>query len=178
MVECSFCGEEFDSEHDLHVHWDEHVDELNSHQKDKVKKATRKHEEQKTQKMRKRKQMAGWGLAGLAALVVLALIGLQFANSTGGTSGAASINLDGQPVMGNASAPVTVVEFGDYRCPYCRQFETGEFTGPNNPGNIGPFEKLKKNFIDTGKVKFSFINFAFLGPGSTKAAVAGECVLN
>jgi len=55
MAECNFCDKEFENKVDLHVHWgQEHEDELNSHQKDKVKKAERKKNEKKTQSERRR----------------------------------------------------------------------------------------------------------------------------
>ena len=44
--------------------------------------------------------------------------------------------------LGSAKAPVTLVEFTDYQCPYCSRFHTTTFP------------QLKKNFIDTGKVRF------------------------
>ena len=44
--------------------------------------------------------------------------------------------------IGRADAPLTLVEFADYQCPFCRQFQTTVY------------EKLKKNYIDTGKLRF------------------------
>jgi protein-disulfide isomerase len=44
--------------------------------------------------------------------------------------------------LGRADAPVTIVEFTDYQCPFCRKYHTETFT------------QLKKNYIDTGKVRF------------------------
>ena len=44
--------------------------------------------------------------------------------------------------IGRADAPLTLVEFADYQCPFCRQF------------NTTVYEKLKKNYIDTGKLRF------------------------
>ncbi|HTV55815.1 MAG TPA: DsbA family protein [Terriglobia bacterium] len=44
--------------------------------------------------------------------------------------------------LGNANAPVTVVEFTDLQCPFCRRFHTTTFA------------RLKKDYIDTGKVRF------------------------
>jgi protein-disulfide isomerase len=169
MSECRFCEEEFDNKTDLHIHWgEEHEDELNSHQKEKVKKAKREKKEEREKKNAKRKQMAGMGLAGIGALAVIALLGSQLI-STGPTG--QEIPLEGQPMIGNDDANVTVVEFGDYRCPVCKQFH--DQTWP----------QLKDNYIDTGKIKFYFVNYAFLdqnfaGETSTRAAVAGECVLN
>jgi len=45
-------------------------------------------------------------------------------------------------MLGSKDAPITVVEFTDYQCPFCRQF------------HVTTFPELKKNFIDTGKVRF------------------------
>lgn len=168
MTECSFCGKEFDNKIDLHVHWGEkHEDELNSHQEEKVKKANRKKKERKEKKNAQRKKMAGMGLAGVGALVVIALLGSQV---IGTSSASQDIPLEGQPMIGDADANVTVVEFGDYRCPVCKQFHDQAWP------------QLKQNYVDTGKVKFYFINYAFLdqnfaGKSSTRAAAAGECVL-
>ncbi|HKC15025.1 MAG TPA: DsbA family protein [Patescibacteria group bacterium] len=67
------------------------------------------------------------------------------------------------PVLGNKDAKVTVVEFADFRCPFCERWFT------DVEGN------LKKDYVDTGKVKFAFRHYAFLGPASTVAANAAEC---
>jgi len=44
--------------------------------------------------------------------------------------------------MGRDDAPITLVEFTDYQCPFCRKYHTETFA------------QLKKNYIDTGKVRF------------------------
>jgi len=44
--------------------------------------------------------------------------------------------------QGKDDAPVTIVEFADFQCPYCRRFDQSTFA------------ELKKNYIDTGKVRF------------------------
>ncbi|HUD19347.1 MAG TPA: DsbA family protein [Patescibacteria group bacterium] len=67
------------------------------------------------------------------------------------------------PVLGNKNAKVTIVEFADLRCPFCEQFVTNTYP------------QLQKDYIDTGKVKFAFRQYAFLGPASTVAANAVEC---
>src|SRR5689334_2350967 len=53
-----------------------------------------------------------------------------------------SIDIAGRPMLGKADAPVTLVEFTDLECPYCRAF------------HVGTFERLKRDYIDTGKVRF------------------------
>lgn len=67
------------------------------------------------------------------------------------------------PVLGDKNAKVTVVEFADLRCPFCERFFTD--VEPN----------LIKDYVNTGKVKFAFRHYAFLGPASTVAANAVEC---
>jgi protein-disulfide isomerase len=44
--------------------------------------------------------------------------------------------------LGNPAAPLTLMEFADYQCPYCRRFHTSVF------------DDLKKNYVDTGKVLY------------------------
>jgi len=48
----------------------------------------------------------------------------------------------GEEALGRADAPITVVEFTDYQCPYCRGFQAS--TWP----------PLKRTYVDTGKVRF------------------------
>ncbi len=69
-------------------------------------------------------------------------------------------------VQGDVNAPVTVVEYGDYQCPFCALFFQ----------QVEP--TLKSQYIDAGKVKFIFRDFAFLGPESTAAGEAAECALD
>lgn len=67
---------------------------------------------------------------------------------------------------GSPDAPVRVMEFSDYGCGYCRQF------------HIETFPMVKEEFIDAGKVAWTFLPFAsglFLAsPAATRAA---QCVL-
>lgn len=70
---------------------------------------------------------------------------------------------NGTPVLGNKDAKVTFVEFGDYQCPYCEKFFSDSLPD------------IKKNYIDTGKIKFIFIDTAFLGQESKDAVEAAYC---
>lgn len=69
-----------------------------------------------------------------------------------------------QPVIGKEKATIQIVEFGDFKCPTCKAFHD----------NVYP--QLKKEYIDTGKVKMYFKNLAFIGPDSITAALAGEAI--
>ena len=66
-------------------------------------------------------------------------------------------------ILGNASATVTLIEYGDYQCPYCVQFFSQ--TQP----------QILQNYVNTGKVRVVFRDFAFLGTESTAAAEAAQC---
>lgn len=72
--------------------------------------------------------------------------------------------LAGALTMGAEDAPVTVVEFGDYKCPGCRIFDQLIFP------------VLHEEYIEPGLVRFQFIHFPFLGPDSVTAAVAVKAV--
>ena len=61
------------------------------------------------------------------------------------------IGVDDDPVLGSPDAKVLMIEFGDYQCPSCRMFWK----------DIEP--RLKKEYIDTGKVKLVFRDFPLTG---------------
>lgn len=67
------------------------------------------------------------------------------------------------PVKGKDGAKVTIVEFADFQCPFCERFfkETEA--------------QILKDYVDTGKAKFAFRSYAFLGQESTFASEAAEC---
>lgn len=89
--------------------------------------------------------------------------GTEQANSPG-TNNPAEISItDSMQVLGQDSAPVTMIEFADYQCPYCGHFQSETFA------------QLKSNYIDTGKVKFVYVDFPFLGEESIMAAEAAHC---
>lgn len=68
-------------------------------------------------------------------------------------------------VLGNANAPVTVVEYSDLQCPFCGRFARQEFA------------TFKANYIDTGKVRFVYRHFPLtnIHPRAQPAAEASEC---
>jgi len=76
----------------------------------------------------------------------------------------APINLtSGSPVLGSASAPITIVEFGDYQCEACYHWYH------NTRADI------IDNYIETGKANLVFIDLPFLGRDSITAAQATYC---
>ena len=74
------------------------------------------------------------------------------------------INLEnGSPPLGSESAPITIVEFGDYQCEAC-------YAWFHNTRDT-----LIDNYIETGKAKLIFVDLPFLGRDSPKAAHASYC---
>ena len=69
----------------------------------------------------------------------------------------------GSPVLGDESAPVTIVEFGDYQCPFCKRWN--ETVKPS----------IENDFIDTGKAKLIFVDFAIIGPDSVTVHSGSYC---
>jgi|RhiMethySRZTD1v2_1073278.scaffolds.fasta_scaffold1153786_2 protein-disulfide isomerase len=72
-------------------------------------------------------------------------------------------SLEKGPLLGSASAPVTIVEFSDFRCSFCKKFWADTLP------------KLKKAYFEKGTVQFVFRHFAILGKQSEQAALASEC---
>lgn len=70
------------------------------------------------------------------------------------------------PIIGNPKAPVTLIEFYDFQCGYCKIFS--EQTLP----------KIIDEYAKSGKVKIIFKDFAILGEDSKTAAIAANCASN
>lgn len=76
------------------------------------------------------------------------------------------ISLDGRPSLGDEDAPVTIVEFADYQCPFCRKFA------------LQTFDQLKTEYIETGKVRFVYKDLPLTQLGHDQAipmAKAAHC---
>ena len=68
------------------------------------------------------------------------------------------------PMLGKKEAPITVVEYTDYQCSFCQRF------------HAATFPELKKNFIDTGKVRFYSRDMPLdFHQNANKAAIAARC---
>lgn len=73
-------------------------------------------------------------------------------------------SIEGQPLFGKSNAPVTIVEFGDFKCPACKAW--GDTV----------FPKLVEEYIESGNVNFAYVNVPFHGQESILAALAAESV--
>ena len=70
---------------------------------------------------------------------------------------------NGSPILGNANAPVTLIEFGDYQCHFCDVF----FHSTD--------DDILKNYVETGKVKMIFKDYNIIGPDSVSASHGAHC---
>ncbi len=74
------------------------------------------------------------------------------------------LDLTDQPQLGQEDAPVEIAVFEDFKCPACQFFDA----------EVMP--QIERELISTGQAKLYFLNYPFIGPDSTVAATAGECV--
>lgn len=68
----------------------------------------------------------------------------------------------GDRALGNPNAPVTVIEYASLTCPYCRQFHTTTYP------------RMKKELIDTGKVRYIVREYP-IGRTAGTAAIIARC---
>lgn len=74
------------------------------------------------------------------------------------------VTVDDDATKGDSNAPVTIIEFSDYECPFCgRHFQQ-------------TYPQIVREYVDTGKVKIVFRDFPLsFHPNAQKAAEAAEC---
>lgn len=117
-------------------------------------------------------------IAGLI-IGVFVMLGLQASGggtATGGQKPIAAdikkVNIDGDPYIGEAKAPVVLAYWSDYQCPFCKAVEIGHEQIPIEPS----IPALIEEYVNTGKLKIVFKDYAFLSEDSTTAALYGRAV--
>ncbi len=75
------------------------------------------------------------------------------------------VTIEGSPVLGKTNAPIILLEFTDYQCPYCRRHV------------INTYPKIIKDYVDTGKVKYIIREFPLkqIHPNAENASKASLC---
>jgi protein-disulfide isomerase len=74
------------------------------------------------------------------------------------------VSEDDDPSLGSADAPVVIVEFSDFQCPFCGRF------------SAETFPLIKENYIDTGKVRLVYRDLPLpFHPDAQETAEAAEC---
>jgi protein-disulfide isomerase len=96
---------------------------------------------------------------------ILRMLTQRPAQARAAATGPVRTNVTDAPSLGRADAPVTIVEFSDYQCPFCKRFYTTTLPA------------LKKDYIDAGKVRYVFRDFPLeeLHSHARKAAEAAHC---
>ncbi len=84
--------------------------------------------------------------------------------TAGGPPAKVTVNVGDSPYLGEQNAPVTIVEFLDYRCGFCGRHASETFP------------LIKSEYVNSGKVKYVVKDFAILGPLSVRAAEAAQCM--
>ncbi|WP_026090096.1 DsbA family protein [Candidatus Nitrosopumilus sediminis] len=99
------------------------------------------------------------------AIAKLELKLLQNQLPTKQPSAPVKISADNDPIIGNPDAPITIVEFSDFQCPFCARFHTQTLP------------LIIEEYIEQGKVKLVFRDFPIqsIHPNALPASVAAEC---
>lgn len=104
-----------------------------------------------------------WLLAAAVAGFLAAYLVLQPKSEKPAPTPAAPKAFLDEPAKGAENAPVTIIEFADFKCGFClRHF-------------MQTLPILEEEYIETGTVRYVYRNFPILGVQSRWAALAGEC---
>jgi protein-disulfide isomerase len=99
----------------------------------------------------------------VAAIAVAAVVGVLVQRSRSGTEQAtvtrppSAVGADGGTLVGDANAPVTITEYGDFQCPVCARLHA-------------LWSPTLDQLIQQGRVRFEFVALAFLDQGTTESA--------
>ncbi len=103
-------------------------------------------------------------LAGIALAAMVVVVGFVVFQSTTASSDKLPERTvtSSSRVLGDANAPVTIVEYADFQCPVCKRAETSIIAN------------IEKDYVKTGKVKLEFRMFPIIGQESWNAAQAAD----
>ncbi|WP_235775553.1 MULTISPECIES: DsbA family protein [Paenibacillus] len=126
-------------------------------------------QERRRQEQERQKKKTRILLIASVVLVIAIFAGLfALASQNSGSKSTASLSAEFDystlPRLGQADAPVKLVEFGDFQCPSCAQFSN----------SIKP--ELMDKYINTGQAALYFVNMSFIGPDSETASLAALSV--
>jgi len=103
----------------------------------------------------------------LAIPIILGIISIFFLygmeNDEEVLFGKKNLMENGSPLLGDPSAPITILEWGDYQCTFCFRFHQSSL-------NI-----ILEEYIDPGKINLVFKDFPLNGPDSILGAEAAYC---
>ena len=146
-----------------------------SSRKEQREEARRQREEREAEEHRKqRRKRRIWQVGGITVAVVAVVVVAIAVSSSGGddqkvqpaeaskTQSTFTGIAQSELTLGNPQAKVTLYEFADLQCPFCKQYtET-------------VFPEIVEKYVKPGKVKMVFRNLTFIGPDSVTAARAAS----
>ncbi len=153
-------------------------EDLSSHKRDELKRELNRLRDQQNGSSSDIYRTVGIAVLAIAlvagagyALSAAGIVNFQVSNTPTGNSGGepispSDIDMEGEPTLGDEDAPVTVIEYGDFQCPVCQNFESQVF------------HQLKSEYIDSGQVKFVWKDFPLtqIHDWAQIAASTQECV--
>jgi len=99
------------------------------------------------------------------AIMITAVLSMGACNKAGGGAGPGATGLSEEGyTVGDAKAPVTVIEFGSLTCPHCAHWEDATWPA------------FKAKYVDTGKVRYTFKETLIHGPLDAAGALLTHCV--
>jgi protein-disulfide isomerase len=205
--ECEFCGEEFSTERGLKIHQGQKHDDVEEEEESTEESQEPEENESKAFIQPENITIPATHVAVFTLVLGIALgfsggtfVGLnmigdsftvnQTADAGTGDSGGEgeedqlrevsmeNINLSDSPSLGDENAPIKIVEYSDFGCPFCAEF-SGFDASPRIPIDMrNTFEKLKNQYIDTGQVQLIFKDYPVdsLHPNAIEAHKAAKCV--
>lgn len=103
-------------------------------------------------------------IVGIVAVFIIGFIFLAPHKSQNTTTQKEKIDYTKQPYLGKSTAPVSIIEFGDYKCPNCKNF------------NAKVIPVIKQELVDSGEAKLYFMNDSFIYTDSIRSAKFAEAV--
>ncbi|KGX87064.1 DsbA family protein [Pontibacillus litoralis] len=100
----------------------------------------------------------------VAGAIIMVVLDNKMSGNDTNTEEAVTIDYENQPYIGDEEAPVSIIEFGDYLCPACKNF------------NEGAIPEIQQELIDSGQAKLYFMHFPVINNDSTKSATFAEVV--
>lgn len=90
-----------------------------------------------------------------------------------------SISFEGEPKLGEETAPINIIEYSDYGCPWCAEWHGVNAIDQRPIDEEDSFNQVGTNFVETGDVQFVFKDYpvARLHPQAETAHKAANCVL-
>ena len=202
--ECDICGDEFDSERGLKIHeGQKHPDEEASEEAGAEEESSE--EMNSSKNVNDNEEVSGTvdlSFSVKQAMMAVFVAGL-FVGFTGGfvTSSLASstdstptgnegdsgpqfeevelgnISLDDEPSLGDAEAPIKVIEYSDFGCPYCAEWHGVDASSRLPIDGQNNYQTLKNQYIDEGQVELIAKDYPVpnLHPNAVRAHAAANC---